>query len=116
MGNIKQKQEESLGRALGMMGLAVRAGKVVFGTPMVCELIRESRTRGKLVVLEAGDTSDNTHKRITDRCAYYGVRHIRIATGTAALAQALGKTGDLAVIAITDEKMAENVVRLLENG
>jgi len=38
---------------------------------------------------------------------------MRIAVGTAALAHALGKTGDLAVVAITDQKMAENVLRLL---
>ena len=115
MCNIEQKKTEGLKRALGMMGLAVRAGKVVFGTPMVCDFIKDARERESILVLEAEDTSDNTHKRITDRCHYYGVRHMRIAVGTADLAHSLGKTGDLAVVAITDQKRAENVLRLLEN-
>ena len=112
---MENKKDEGLLRALGMMGLAVRAGRVVFGTPMVCEHLKTARSREGLLVLEACDTSANTNKRISDRCRYYGVRHIRIPVGTADLAQALGKTGDLAVVAITDAKMAENVVRLLEN-
>ena len=45
MCNIEQKKTEGLKRALGMMGLAVRAGKVVFGTPMVCDFIKDARER-----------------------------------------------------------------------
>ena len=115
MCNNENKQNEELLRALGMVGLAVRAGRVVFGTPMVCEHLKTSKSKEKLLVLEACDTSENTHKRISDRCSYYSVRHIRLAVGTADLAHALGKSGDLAVVAITDEKMADNVVRLLSD-
>ena len=113
MCDLKNKEKTQTERAVGLMGLAVRAGKVVFGTPMVCDAMRSGK---KLyLVVEASDSSENTHKRITDRCAYYGVTHMRIGVGTSALAHALGKSGDLAVAAITDKGMAEAVVKLLQS-
>ncbi len=106
------KEKTRAERAMGLMGLAVRAGKVIFGTPMVCDAMRAGK---KLyLVVEAGNSSDNTHKRITDRSAYYGVKHVRIEQGTGDMAHALGKSGDLAVVAITDRGMAEAVAALLE--
>ena len=101
-------------RVLGLAGLAVRAGKVVFGTPMVCDAMRAGKKL--FLVLEAVDSSENTHKRITDRCSYYGVRHVRLETGTGELAHVLGKSGDLAVVAITDRGFAEGIEQLLGVG
>ena len=111
MCNIQPKEKTPAERALGLMGLAVRAGRVIFGTPMVCDAMRA----GKKIwlVAEAKDSSENTHKRITDRCAYYGVTHTRLDVGTEALAHALGKSGDLAVVAITDRGMAQSILNLL---
>lgn len=111
MCNFEHKEKTHTERALGLMGLAVRAGRVIFGTPMVCDAMRAGKKI--YLVAEACDSSENTHKRITDRCAYYGVKHTRIPVGTDALAHALGKSGDLAVVAITDEGMAEGIVKLL---
>lgn len=111
MCNFQPKEKTHTERVLGLMGLAVRAGRVVFGTPMVCDAMRAGK---KLcLVVEAEDSSENTHKRITDRCAYYGVTHTRIPVGTDALAHALGKRGALAVVAITDEGMAQSILKLL---
>jgi ribosomal protein L7Ae-like RNA K-turn-binding protein len=78
---------------------------------MVCDAMRAGK---KLwLVVEACDTSENTHKRITDRCSYYGVRHVRIEVKTDALAHAMGKSGDLAVVAVTDESLAGGILKLL---
>ena len=98
-------------RVLGLLGLAVRAGRVVFGTPMVCDAMRAGKNL--YLVLEACDTSENTHKRITDRCSYYNVRHERADVTTEALAHALGKSGDLAVVAVTDQGLADGILKLL---
>ena len=88
-------------RILSSLGLCAKAGKLIFGVPMIIEAMQ----KGKRVylVLEAGDTSDNTHKKITDKCSFYGVEKIRLEADSGALSSAVGKSSSLAAIAITDE-------------
>ena len=108
---MEKKEIPQTERVLGLLGLVARARRCVFGTPMVCDAMRAGK---KLwLVVEACDTSENTHKRITDRCSYYGVRHVRSEVKTDALAHALGKSGDLAVVAGTDESLAGGILKLL---
>ena len=92
-------------KLLGALGLCVRAGKVIFGTPMICDAMRRGKQK-PVLVLEAGDTSENTHKRLTDKCKFYGVRHVRMECDGERLAAAVGKTGALAAVAITDPQMS----------
>lgn len=88
-------------RILGSIGLCAKAGKLIFGVPMIIEAMQKGK---KLcLVLEAGDTSDNTHKKITDKCTFYGIEKIRLDFDGAALAAAVGKSSSLAAVAITDE-------------
>ena len=93
-------------KLLATLGLCVRAGKVIFGVPMICDAMRRGGTKMPCIVFEAADTSDNTHKRIADKCTYYKVKHIKITAGGEELAAALGKTAHLAAVAVTDEKMS----------
>lgn len=111
MCNFEQKEKTRTERALGLIGLAVRAGKVIFGTPMVCDAMRAGKKM--YLVIEACDSSENTHKRINDRSAYYGIACVRMDVGTEQLAHALGKSGDLAVVAVTDQGMAQAILKLL---
>ena len=97
-------------RLLLGLGLCVKAGKVVFGVPMICEAMRKSGKNFPKVVLEASDTSDNTHKKLCDKCSYYKVRLIRLECDGAALASAVGKSSQLGAVAVTDE----GLVRMLE--
>lgn len=113
MCNFQEKGKTDKERLLGLAGLATRAGKVIFGTPMVCDAMRAGKRI--FLVLEAGDSSANTHKRITDRCTYYKIPHARIDAGTEELAHALGKSGDLAVVAITDKGLADALGNLLSH-
>ena len=55
------------GRILGSLGLCSKAGKLIFGVPMIIEAMQKGKN--VLLVLEAGDTSDNTHKKISDNIA-----------------------------------------------
>ena len=89
------------GRILSSLGLCSKAGKLIYGVPMIIEAMQ----KGKKVylVLEAGDTSDNTHKKITDKCGFYGVERIKLNTDGATLGSSVGKGGVLAAVAITDE-------------
>lgn len=110
--NIKTANTSSEEGLLFALGLAAKARALVFGVPQICEALAMNKKNGKypLLVIEASDTSDNTHKRISDRCRYYNVKHVRIAADTATLAHALGKSALLAAVAITDE----NLFRLAE--
>ena len=86
---------------LGSLGLCAKAGKLIYGVPMIIEAMQ----KGKKVylVIEASDTSDNTHKRITDKCSFYGVETIRIDADCIELSSYVGKSSMLAAVAITDE-------------
>ena len=88
-------------RILGSLGLCAKAGKLVFGIPMIIESMQKGNQI--LLVLEAADTSDNTHKRITDKCNFYGVEKIRIEADGGTLGASVGKSSSLAAVAITDE-------------
>jgi ribosomal protein L7Ae-like RNA K-turn-binding protein len=87
------------------LGLCARAGKLIYGVPMICEAMRKGGKKSPLLVFESSDTSENTHKKIADKTAFYGVRTVRLNCDGAALASALGKTSSLAAVAITDEQM-----------
>ncbi len=104
----ESQREEKL---LSCLGLCVRAGKVIFGAPMVCDAMRRGGKQSPVSVFEAADTSENTHKRLTDKCEFYKVKHIRLECSGERLAEALGKRSFLAAVAVTDEKMSMMVER-----
>ncbi len=97
----KRRAAERDRRLLSTLGLCRRAGGLVFGTPMVCEAMREKK--GVLAVLEASDTSENTHEKLLSKCAFYQVPHYRISATTEALGHAIGKTGAVAAVGITHQ-------------
>ena len=111
---------------LGMVGLCRRAGKAVIGTDMVCEHLRaRSAKRGdrnnknagepEILVLEGADTSENTHKKISDKCVYYNVKHIRLNSSCAALGKAVGKS-QAAAVAIADASFCRAILGRLEEN
>lgn len=96
-------------KLLSTLGLCARARKLVMGTPMVCEAMRSGKPP-VLAVLEASDTSDNTHKKLADKCAYYRVPLYRLAVDTARLGRAIGKAGAVAAVGLTDENLYKAVI------
>lgn len=91
---------------LPSIGLCARAGKLIYGIPMVCDAMKRGGAGMPRLVLEAADTSDNSHKRISDRCRYYGVTCVRLAVSGAQLGAAVGKTTVLGAVGITDDGLA----------
>ena len=76
---------------------------------MICEALRKGGKKAPVLIVEAADTSDNTHKRIADKAAYYKVRTVRLNCDGATLASALGKTSSLGAVAITDTQMCRMI-------
>lgn len=99
-------------KILTSLGLCSKAGKLIFGVPMIIEAMQ----KGKKVylVLEAGDTSDNTHKRITDKCSFYGVEKIKLEFDGGTIASAVGKSSSLAAIAVTDEGFYKMILKYFD--
>ena len=69
-----------------------------------------------IFVVEAGDNSENTRKRLEDRCGFYGVKKHRLEASGEALAHAVGKTGKVAAVAVTDENLALLILGRLDKG
>ncbi len=98
-------------KLLSALGMGKRAGALTVGVPMICEAMKSGNaSKRPRIVFEASDSSENTHKRICDRCVFYGVKRVRLGCDGMALAAALGKSSPVAAVAVTDE----NICRLAE--
>lgn len=89
------------------IGLGRRAGKLIVGTEMVCDGVRDGKV---LLILMASDASDNSKKRILGCADYYNAEIETIDITTEELGAAIGKTA-VACVGITDE----NIVRLINS-
>ena len=107
MGNDRENDR----KLMSAIGLCVKAGKVIFGVPMICDALRRGGKNAPLLVLESSDTSENTHKRITDKCGHYGVKHVRLCQDGEQLAAAVGKSSHIGEVAVTDKGLSQ----LIEN-
>lgn len=96
------------------IGLAAKAGKAVYGTPLICESLRAKGTKKCVMVLEGSDTSENTHKRLADKCAFYEVPLYRLSISMAELSEAVGKKNAVAAIGIRDEGLAGAILAKLQ--
>lgn len=109
---MKQIEE----RALSYLGFAVRAGRAVIGVPLVCEALKKvpsGSEKAPLIVLEAADTSANTHKRISDRTAYYKTPALQLSIGAGELATAVGKRGGaVGAVGVTERHLAAAIAAL----
>lgn len=85
-------------RVLSHLGLCVRAGQLVTGEELVLEVVRNGKA--KLVILTT-DASDNTAKRIQDKCAHYEIPMV-VAFTRGQLGDAIGKA-ERVVVAVTDK-------------
>ena len=97
---------------LRALGLCKRAGALISGTPMICDALRDGK-RKPLIVFMACDVSEGTKKKLTDKCAFYETRLVTLAEGGEELAKAVGKTGFVASVAVTDQNLAELVKKSL---
>ncbi len=94
------------GNALKTLGLAARGGKLAFGCDACCDALKQGRSR--LVIMASG-ISQNTSKRLSDRCSFYGARLITATCDAFELGRVLGRRTDVAAVAVTDPSLAAAV-------
>jgi len=94
---------------LNFVGLMKRAGALATGTDLVLTGIRNKKV--KFVLIDAS-ASENTQKKITDKCRYYNIPYIKLAEGDH-LASAIGK-GNQKVVGICDQNFVKALQRKLK--
>lgn len=97
--------------ALFALGLCAKAGKLVCGVPMVCEALKKQKA--VVAVFSAADNSPNSAKRLSDRCTFYGVPLYTLSVDGDTLSSAVGKSGRIAALAVTDQNLCGLVLSKL---
>lgn len=94
---------------ISLLGLAARARKLVTGEELVIKEVRRGTV--KLVLLST-DASEQTKKKVLDKCGHYTVP-VRIASDRQTLGQAIGKA-ERVVIGVMDDGFAKKMTTLLD--
>ncbi|OCN05672.1 50S ribosomal protein L7ae [Erysipelotrichaceae bacterium MTC7] len=89
----------------GTLGIANVARKLAYGET----LIEKIRAKKCYLVLIAEDASDNTKKKIMDKCEYYNVKYI-VDGSSAALSNAIGRA-NVKAVGILDRGFANSIMK-----
>lgn len=98
-------------RLSGLLGLATRAGKIVFGTEACISSIEKNKV--KLVII-AEDAADRTKNNFENICKKRGVL-IKENMKIEELSKAIGKQNK-AVIGITDVNFSNEMLKIINGG
>ena len=98
-------------KVLGMLGLAMRAGKLIIGTEQVFLAMQKS-CKPYLVFVSEG-ASDKAKERIGYKCEFYNVPVIQLALPPEELGRRLGKTYTPVCIGVVDEGFARRLTELV---
>lgn len=97
-------------KALSLLSIAAKAGKVVSGGFM-CEKAIQEGTASLIIIAE--DASGNTRKKFTDKSTFYNVP-CRVAGTSDMLGHRIGKQNRM-VVAVTDEGLAKQITNKLDS-
>lgn len=92
---------------LNILGLANAARKIVTGET----LIKKIRAKKVSLVLIAENASENTKKKITDKCHYYDIPYYIMDEDSDVLGNAIGKENRVA-IGIADRGFAKKLIEI----
>ena len=98
-------------KALGLIGISAKAGKVAFGTEQVAEGIEKNKI--KLIII-AEDASDRTKENFTNLAKIHNIKLVIYQT-IEDLSKAIGKQNK-AVIAIKDKNLGEEIYKIICGG
>ena len=92
-------------RFYGMLGITAKAGAAASGAYAATAAVKEGKA---FLLIAAADASEQTRADYEKLCAGYGVAFAVYGT-MEQLGSAIGK-GSRAVVAVTDERLAENLL------
>ena len=94
---------------LNLLGLVLRAGKLVTGEELVVKAIQKQKVN--LVILSE-DASENTRKKVLDKCSFYNTPCI-VKGDRETIGRAIGKA-ERVVIGISDQGFAKKIRSIIE--
>ena len=97
-------------RLLGMLGFAMRAGKLIIGTESVCRAMAKGSPK---LVLVSDAASLGTKKKLTVKCEFYGIPYEMLQIEAEKIGALLGKTYAPMAIAVTDSGFSEEIKKSL---
>lgn len=95
-----------------MIGLAQKAGKLVYGTDRVNDSIRNKHA---YIVLLATDISENTRKKIENCCKYYKTEYGNLNMSMDTISHYIGKPGAVSAVSITDKSFTAAISALINS-
>lgn len=98
-------------KLLSMLGLAMRAGRVTFGTFLCMEALAQNKAQ--LIIL-AEDMSERTKKDFIYKCDR-AQKPCLVYADKKALGRAIGRN-DKTVVCVTDENFAQAIVKIYGGG
>ena len=105
--------KDNQNKVLSLIGMAKKAGKLITGTDMAVDAIRNKRDKVKLLFCSA-DASQTTVKRIRNTSEYYKIPLCTLDFDKTELARIVGnRYGQTSVIAVTDEGFAKAMIEKL---
>jgi ribosomal protein L7Ae-like RNA K-turn-binding protein len=103
-------------RLRAMLGFAMRAGRLIIGTELVCSAMAKDGKDKPKVVLLSNSASAGTKKKISTKAEFYGVDYFEINLDSDELGRLLGKLYAPATLAITDDGFAREIKLALTAG
>ncbi len=93
------------------LGLCAASRAAICGSELAIGAIRKNSAKVNLMIL-ASDASARTEKQVTDKCAFYKVKLIKLDLTMSELSDALGKSSLCAACAITNKGLAQKIEEL----
>lgn len=97
-------------RTANLLGICIRAGRIVKGFDSAVEAVRNGTAK---CILTASDASDKTVKEVDYYCGKHGVKHLRTELSKSEIGKLCGK--ETAVIAVTDKGFSDGFEKIISN-
>jgi len=98
-------------KILGLLGLATRAGKSVFGTESSKEAIEKNKVK---LIIVAEDAADRTKKNFKEICSKNNIP-IRIKLTIEQISKSIGQSNK-AIVGIKDINFSKEILKIIDGG
>ncbi len=97
-------------KALSLIGMCKKAGRIVSGVPIVCDAMRDNKLS---LVVYAAKAAENSVKRVTDKAKTYKTQALALDVSPEELGHAIGKAGAVAAVGISDSGFAGAIKKII---
>lgn len=97
-------------KTINLLGIAKKANKICYGETLLLDI---KRCKVSLVVI-CSDTSDNSKKRIIDKCNFYGCKYL-IAFNKEDVKKIISREDEVSAVGIKDINLANKIKDDLES-